>query len=111
MSAAGAGLLMLVLAADALSLPSCAGARGRGSTNCGCFLAVAAMAAYVAAGMAAQRERGSSMWRMRQMASISFGGSARVLGMSRKEERVLRPGGFCGDGGDEDAVCDTGLSD
>ena len=33
-------------------------------------------------------------WRSRQIASISLGGRARVLGTSRKDERVLMPGGF-----------------
>lgn len=42
----------------------------------------------------AQRELGELTWRRRQIASISFSGRVRVLGMSRKEERILMPGGL-----------------
>lgn len=44
--------------------------------------------------MVAHRELGELTWRRRQIVSISFSGSVRVLGMSRKEERVLIPGGL-----------------
>lgn len=43
--------------------------------------------------MVAHRELGELAWRRRQMVWISFSGRVRVLGMSRKEERVLMPGG------------------
>lgn len=43
--------------------------------------------------MVAQRELGVLTWRRRQIVSISFSGRVKVLGMSRKEERVLMPGG------------------
>lgn len=43
--------------------------------------------------MVAHREFGELAWRRRQIVSISLLGSVRVLGMSRKEERILMPGG------------------
>jgi len=45
--------------------------------------------------MEAQRDSGAPAWRRRQIVSISRGGSVRVLGTSRKEERVLTPGAVC----------------
>ena len=41
--------------------------------------------------MAAQRDRGEEACRSRQIVSISFAGSSRVFGRSRKDERLLRP--------------------
>lgn len=62
--------------------------------------------------MVAHREFGELAWRRRQIVSISLLGSVRVLGMSRKEERVLMPGGVAlissvgnrGAGGGEEMV-------
>ena len=50
------------------------------------------MVRYTFMGMAAQSEWAEEACRRRQMASISLVGRVRVLGMSRKEERVLMPG-------------------
>lgn len=41
----------------------------------------------------AHRDFGELTWRSRQIASISFSGSVKVFGISRKEASVLMPGG------------------
>ncbi len=60
--------------------------------KCGCVFAVNSIAWYVGSGITAQSEFGVLTWRRRQIASISLFGRLRVLGMSRKELRVLMPG-------------------
>ena len=44
--------------------------------------------------MAAHRDCGSEAWRRRQMSSISLMGRERVLGTSRKDDKVLIPSGL-----------------
>src|SRR5277367_3468228 len=70
--------------------------------------------------MVAHREFGELAWRRRQIVSISLLGSVRVLGMSRKEERVLMPRGVAlissvgnrgaggGGGNGDEAIGDSG---
>ncbi len=76
--------------------------------NCGCRRAVDSTRVYVECGIVAQRDWGEEAWRSRQMYSISFGGRARILGTSMKEDRVLIPGGVEGltDSGHEEEVVD-----
>lgn len=50
------------------------------------------MILYPGNGMAAHRDWASLTCRRRHNASISFWGSVRILGTSRKEESVLTPG-------------------
>lgn len=60
--------------------------------------------------MVAQSDCGAETCRNRQMYSISFWGSSRVLGMSMKEERVFTPGGLEAFGGAGWLVgCDRGF--
>lgn len=71
--------------------------RGRGRTKEGCRFAEARSALKVDEGREKWRDCWFEAWRRRQRVWISFEGSGEIFSRSRKEFRVLTPGGGFGE--------------